>query len=60
MPDFSQLFMLEIDASDKGIDAVLMQNKRPIVFLSRNLDVKAMALTTYEKEFLTFLEAVKK
>ncbi|KAJ4816839.1 polyprotein [Rhynchospora pubera] len=58
MPDFTQPFIIETDASDKGMGAVLMQGKRPIAFLSKSLGVKAQGLSTYEKEFLALLTAV--
>ncbi|KAJ4745297.1 polyprotein [Rhynchospora pubera] len=60
MPDFTQPFILETDASDKGIGVVLMQNRRPIAYLSKKLGVKNQALSTYEKEFLALLTAVQK
>jgi hypothetical protein len=37
-----------------------MQNKRLIVFCSKGLGEKAMWLSTYKKDFLALLEAVKK
>jgi Reverse transcriptase (RNA-dependent DNA polymerase)/RNase H-like domain found in reverse transcriptase/Integrase zinc binding domain len=60
MPDFTQPFILETNANDKGIGAVIMQNRRSIAYLSKILGVRAMGLSTYEKEFLALLEAVKK
>ncbi|KAJ4763928.1 polyprotein [Rhynchospora pubera] len=60
MPNFHEPFTIETDASDKGLGAVLMQNKRPIAFLSKSLGPKSQALSTYEKEFLALLTAVQK
>jgi RNase H-like domain found in reverse transcriptase/Reverse transcriptase (RNA-dependent DNA polymerase) len=60
MPNFSQPFILETDASDKGIGAVLMQGKRPIAYMSQTLGVRNQQLSVYEKEFLALLTAVQK
>ncbi|KAJ4813235.1 polyprotein [Rhynchospora pubera] len=60
LPDFSQPFTIETDACNVGIGAVLVQNKRPIVFLSKKLGVKSQSLSTYEKELLSVLTAVTK
>ena len=37
LPDFSQPFLVETDASGTGIGAVLMQNGHPLAYLSRAL-----------------------
>jgi Reverse transcriptase (RNA-dependent DNA polymerase)/RNase H-like domain found in reverse transcriptase len=60
MPGFTQPFILETDASDKGLGAVLIQGKRPIAYLSKALGVKNQGLSTYEKELLAVLTAVQK
>jgi hypothetical protein len=60
LPDFSKLFTLEADASDKSIGAVLMQEGKPIAFLSKSLGPKAAGLSTYDKEALALIEALKK
>lgn len=55
MSDFSLPFVVETDASDKGIGAVLMQNDHPIAFLSKALGPRHLGLSTYEKESLAIM-----
>lgn len=57
-PNFSQPFVVETDASNKGIGAVLQQARHPIAFVSRALGPKNQGLSTYEKERLAILMAV--
>lgn len=58
MPNFRQPFVVETNASDKGIGAVLMQDNHPIAFLSRALGPRQQGLSTYEKESLAIMLAV--
>ncbi|CAN6301690.1 unnamed protein product, partial [Urochloa humidicola] len=58
LPDFNSTFIIETDASDKGIGAVLQQNGHPIAFVSKALGPKNQGLSTYEKESLAILMAV--
>lgn len=60
LPDFSELYTLETDASNSGIGAVLMQRGQPIAYLSSSLGVRAAAQSIYEKEALAILAALKK
>ncbi|KAJ4772249.1 polyprotein [Rhynchospora pubera] len=60
LPDYSKQFIIETDASALGIGAVLMQNNKPIAYLSKSLGVKNQGLSTYEKELLALLTAVKR
>lgn len=40
MPNFSQAFVLETDACSKGMGTVLMQNSRPLAYLSKSFNSK--------------------
>ncbi|XP_027157202.1 uncharacterized protein LOC113758631 [Coffea eugenioides] len=60
LPDFFRTFVLETDASQKTIGAVLMQQGRPIAFMSQALGPKNQTLSIYEKELLSLITAVGK
>jgi hypothetical protein len=58
LPNFSQPFVIECDARGLGIGAVLMQQKQPIAFLSKDLKGKAIHMSTYEKELFGLVIAI--
>lgn len=60
IPNFTQDFTIECDASGTRIGAVLLQEYHPIAYASKGLKGKALLLSTYEKELLAILWAVKK
>lgn len=59
LPNFSSQFIIEIDASDLGIGAVLMQHGHPLAFLSKALGPKSRDLSTYEKEYMAIIVVVQ-
>jgi hypothetical protein len=60
LPDFTQPFVIEIDACDKGVGAILVQNGHPISFFSKALSVANQRLSNYKKELLVVLMAIDK
>jgi hypothetical protein len=60
LPNFSKEFIIDTDASDKGIGAFLLQRYHPLACLRKSFGPKQQALSTYEKECLAILLAVDK
>jgi hypothetical protein len=58
--DFTLPFILECDASDEGISAVLMQGGHPIVFKSRKLIQPERLYSIYDDEMLAIMHALTK
>jgi hypothetical protein len=59
LSNFDQPFVIETDACDHGVGAVLMHNGHPLAFLSKALGLKFRGLFTYEKEYKAILLAVQ-
>jgi len=60
LPDFTLPFVLEYDASDEGIGAVLMQGGQPIVFESKNISQPEGLYSIYENKILAIMHALTK
>lgn len=58
-PDFEKDFQLTTDASNYALGAVLEQNGRPIIFISRTLNKAEEHYATNEKEMLAIVWALK-
>ena len=60
LPNFTQPFVLECDASGEGIGAVLMQGGHLVDFESRNFLPHEKLYLMYDKEMLAIMHALAK
>lgn len=64
LPDFSASFILQTDASESGLGAVLLQGenelKMPVTYASRKLKGSEKAYSVIEKECLAIVWAIQK
>jgi hypothetical protein len=55
LSDFTKTFVLECDASMKGIGVVLMEEGQPLAFTSKKLSERNLGKSIYEKEMLAIM-----
>ena len=58
-PDLNSPFVIETDASDYQLGAVIKQHGQPIAFYSRKLTKSQQKYSTIEKELLSILEVLE-
>lgn len=60
LPYFSKLFVVETDASHKGMRVLHLQDGKPIAYFSKGFSAKHMGLSIFEKEYLSSINVVRK
>jgi hypothetical protein len=59
LPDFAERFIVDCDASDSGIGAVLHQDRGPITFFSRQVAPQHAMLAAYERKLIGLVKAAR-
>lgn len=59
LPNFEQPFVIECDASNIGIGAMLLQQNKPLAYINRLMAVRHQSLHSYEKELIGLVKAEK-
>lgn len=55
LPDFTQPFIVEMDAYGNGLRVVLLENHRPLTFFSQVLPLRAKGKSIYERELMAIV-----
>jgi hypothetical protein len=58
LPNFTNTFVFECNASGKGIDVVLMQEGRHLAFTNKQLSERNLVKSIYEKEMLPIMHVM--
>ena len=57
VPCFDKSFVIEFDASGKGVRAVLIEEGQPIAFMSKALSERAQKKSVYKRELMAIMLA---
>ncbi|GAA0185330.1 hypothetical protein LIER_32618 [Lithospermum erythrorhizon] len=60
LPNFNMPFVIETDASSKGYGVVLMQEQKPLAYISKVWGPLQLGLSVYENELLAIVLAITK
>jgi len=60
LPDFTQQFTVECDASSDGVGAILLQHCHPVAYFSKGFSFSSRIKSTYDRELLALVLALQK